>query len=376
MRNGLLVLTTAALWLAGTSALAQQQPISVTVATPVAKRITQWDEYSGRFEAVQIVELRARVSGFIEKIHFRDGQMVTAGDLLFTLDKQPFELAVESAKADRARFEAETERTLTELNRAKPLARSKTISDQTLVQRESDLSVARAQLLAAQTAVKSRELDLAWAEVRAPISGRISDSKVDIGNLIAGGQAANTTVLATIVTLDPIHFIFDVSETDFLRYSRLALAGGRASSREVSNPVRVKLADEIDFTHEGKMDFVDNTLNSRSGTLRGRAVLQNASELLQPGLFGRIQLFGGDYDALLVPDSTIVSDQASKIVFVVADDGTVNGTRVELGPIVGGLRVIRSGLKASDRVVIDGLANPAVRPGAKVKAELGVIAAQ
>ena len=356
-------------------AQAQQQLFPVTVAAPLAKRITQWDEYSGRFEAVEHVDLRARVSGFIDKIHFKDGQIVNAGDLLFTLDKRPFQLAVESAKAEVARFEAQVEQANIELDRAKPLARSKTISDQTLVQRQSDLSIAQAQLLEAQTAVKVAELNLEWAEVRAPIGGRISDRKVDVGNLIAGGQAANTTLLATIVSLDPIHFVFDVSETDFLRYSRLNLSGERASSRDVSNPVRIKLADEKDFTHEGKMDFVDNALNARSGTLRGRAVLENKNQLLQPGLFGRLELFGGDFDALLIPDSAVVSDQARKIVFLVGPDDVVKATPVELGPIVDGLRVVRSGLSAADRVVIDGLANPAVRPGAKIKPEAGSIVA-
>ena len=356
-------------------AQAQQQLFPVTVAAPLAKRITQWDEYSGRFEAVEHVDLRARVSGFIDKIHFKDGQIVNAGDLLFTLDKRPFQLAVESAKAEVARFEAQVEQANIELDRAKPLARSKTISDQTLVQRQSDLSIAQAQLLEAQTAVKVAELNLEWAEVRAPIGGRISDRKVDVGNLIAGGQAANTTLLATIVSLDPIHFVFDVSETDFLRYSRLNLSGERASSRDVSNPVRIKLADEKDFTHEGKMDFVDNALNARSGTLRGRAVLENRNQLLQPGLFGRLELFGGDFDALLIPDSAVVSDQARKIVFLVGPDDVVKATPVELGPIVDGLRVVRSGLSAADRVVIDGLANPAVRPGAKIKPEAGSIVA-
>ena len=356
-------------------ARAQAPAPPVTVATPLAQRITQWDEYSGRFEAVQRVELRARVSGFIEKIHFKDGQHVKAGALLFTLDKRPFSLAVDAAKADVARFQAQVALAEADLDRAEPLARTRTISEQALQQRQANLSVAQAQLLAAQTNVKTAELNLEWADVRAPIDGRISDRKADVGNLVSGGQAPSTTVLATIVSQSPIHFVFDVSETDFLRYSRLFLSGDRKSSRDIENPVRIKLADEKAFTHEGKMDFVDNALNARSGTLRGRAIVANHNQLLQPGLFGRLQLFGGESDALLVPDAAIASDQARKIVFVVGDGDTVRGVPVELGPIVKGLRVVRSGLTAGDRVVINGLANPAVRPGPKVKPEAGVIAA-
>jgi RND family efflux transporter MFP subunit len=359
--------------LCGPASAQQPQAIPVTVAQPVAKRITQWDEYSGRFEAVNTVEVRARVSGFIEKVEFKDGQIVKEGDLLFTLDKRPYQLAVDSAKADVARFEAQVEFAMADLTRAEPLARSGAISEQTFEQRKSNLSVVRAQLQAAQVAVRNAELNLEWTDVRAPIDGRISDRKVDIGNLIAGGQAASTTLLATIVSQDPVHFVFDVSETDFLRYSRLYLSGERRSSRDVSNPVRIKLADEEKFTHEGTMDFVDNRLNPRSGTLRGRAIVANKSDLLQPGLFGRLELYGGEYDALLIPDTAVISDQARKIVFVVGPEDVVRPAPVTLGPIVEGLRVIRAGLKADDRIVLDGLANPAVRPGAKVMPQTGQI---
>ncbi len=352
-------------------AAAQQQPqaIPVTVAKPLAERVTRWDEYSGRFEAVENVEVRARVSGFIEKIHFKDGELVEQNDLLFTIDKRPYALAVESAKADVARFESQVELATADIDRAAPLARSGAISQQVFDQRKSNLSVARAQLQAAQASEKTAALNLEWTEVRAPISGRISDTKIDVGNLIAGGQAVTTTLLATIVSRDPIHFIFDVSETDFLRYARLYLSGERKSSRDVNNPVRIKLADEDKFTHEGRMDFVDNQLNPRSGTLRGRAIVDNKKDLLQPGLFGRLQLFGGEFDALLIPDRAVVSDQANKIVFVVGPDDVVKPAPVKLGTIYNGLRVIQSGLKPDDLIVVDGLANPAVRPGAKVAPE-------
>jgi RND family efflux transporter MFP subunit len=348
-------------------AVAQQpQAIPVTVATPLAKRITRWDEYSGRFEALETVEVRARVSGFVETVNFKDGQLVSEGDLLFTLDKRPYQLAVDSAKADEARFRAQVDFTMADLERAQPLAKSGTISEQTFEQRKSNLSVARTQLHAAQVAVGEAELNLGWTDVRAANSGRISDRKVDVGNLIAGGQAASTSLLTTIVSQDPIHFVFDVSESDFLRYSRQFLSGERKSSRDVSNPVRLKLSDEDEFTHEGRMDFVDNQLNLRSGTLRARAIIDNKSGLLQPGLFARIQLFGGEFDALLIPDEAITSDQAEKIVFVVGPDKIIKTAPIILGEIADGLRVVQSGLKADDQVIIDGLANPAVRPGALV----------
>jgi membrane fusion protein, multidrug efflux system len=356
----------ALLCLAGPVEAQTPQAIPVAVAKPLAKRITRWDEYSGRFEAVNTVEVRARVSGFIEKLHFKDGQIVKEGDLLFTLDQRPYTLAVDSAKAEVARTQALVQFAQTDVQRAEPLVKTGALSDQVFDQRKQSLSTAQALLQAAQVAVKTAELNLEWTKVRAPIAGRISDRKVDIGNLIAGGQAASTTLLATIVSQDPIHFLFDISESDFLRYARLYMSGERASSREVSNPVRIKLADEDKFTHEGKMDFVDNQLSARSGTLRGRAVVENKGAFLQPGLFGRLQLFGGEIDALLVPDSAIISDQASKIVFLVGPDNVIKPAPVKLGTIVDGLRVVEKGLNPDDQIVVNGLANPAVRPGVKV----------
>jgi RND family efflux transporter MFP subunit len=322
---------------------------------------------------VNTVEVRARVSGFIEKIHFKDGQVVNEGDALFTLDQRPYQLAVDSARADVARAQAQLQFASTDLQRAEPLVRSGALSDQIYDQRRATLSTNQAALQAAQIAVRNAELNFEWTTVRAAITGRISDRKVDVGNLIAGGQAASTTLLATIVSRDPIHFVFDVSEADFLRYARLHLAGERASSRDGRSPVQIRLADEDKFTHKGEMDFVDNQLSPRSGTLRGRAVVENKEDLLQPGLFGRLQLFGGEVDALLVPDSAIISDQASKIVFMVGPDNTIKPAPVTLGPIVDGLRVVQKGLNPDDQVVINGLANPAVRPGAKIAPQPGQI---
>ncbi len=344
----------------------------VTVSPPMAKRVTQWDEFSGRFEAVAQVEVRARVSGFIDKIHFKDGQIVNVGDLLFTIDKRPFEIAVESAEADVARNKAQVQLAELQVERGASLIKSKTITDAEYDQRKANLSVAKAQLKAAEANVRQAELNLDWTDVRAPLAGRISDRKVDAGNLIQGGQQG-ATLLASIVTLDPIRFVFDVAESDFIRYTRLYLSGAMASARDSVNPVRIRLSDETDWSRTGKVDFVDNSLSPRSGTMRIRAVVENKNQLLTPGIFGRVQLFGGEYDALLIPDSAIVSDQARKIVFTVGENNVVQAKPVKLGPIVDGLRVIREGLAATDNVVLDGLANPMVRPGAKVVPQKGEI---
>ena len=344
----------------------------VTISPPVAKRVTQWDEFSGRFEAVASVEVRARVSGFIDKLHFRDGQLVNVGDLLFTIDKRPFEIAVQSAEAEVARNKAQVDIAELQVERGAALVKSRNIPDAEYDQRKANLAVAKAQLKTAEAAVRNAELNLDWTDVRAPLAGRISDRKVDAGNLIQGGQQG-ATLLATIVTLDPIRFVFDVSESDYLRYTRLFLSGAMASSRDSVNPVRIRLADETEWTRSGKVDFVDNTLSARSGTMRTRAIVENKNQLLTPGIFGRVQLFGGEYDALLIPDTAIVSDQSRKIVFTVNKDNVVQAKPVTLGPLVEGLRVVREGLAATDNVVLDGLANPMVRPGAKVMPQKGEI---
>jgi membrane fusion protein, multidrug efflux system len=351
---------------------ASPPPPPVTVSQPLEKMITEWDEYTGRFTAVETVEIRARVSGFIESVHFKEGQIVKQGDLLFVIDPRPFRIAVEQAKADVERARAKLEIASHDVDRATPLARNATITERELDTRKSVQRDAAGGVGAAEAALRQAELNLEWAAVRAPISGRISDRRVDAGNLIVGGSTG-ATLLSSIVSLDPIQFVFDASEADFIRYLRLAAAGARPSSRDVQNPVAVRLADEKDFAHQGRMDFVDNVVNPKTGTMRGRAIFENKDGLLTPGFFGRLRLFGGKRETLLVPDSAVASDQASKIVFTVADDGTVGTKKVELGPIVEGLRVVRSGLSPTDRVVIDGLQR--ARPGQKVTAESGKIEA-
>jgi RND family efflux transporter MFP subunit len=346
-------------------------PPPVTVARPLQKKITEWDEYTGRFTAVNTVEIRARVSGYIDSIHFKDGQAVKQGDLLLVIDPRPYRLAVEQAKADVERANAKLEIASLDVQRATPLIQNQTLTGREFDTRKSAQRDATGQVASAEATLKQAELNLEWTAVRAPISGRISDRRVDPGNLVTGGSTG-ATLLTVIVSEDPIHFVFDGSEADFIHYLRLAAAGSRPSSRDAQNPVSVRLADETDYKHEGRMDFVDNAVNPKTGTIRGRAIFDNKDGLLTPGFFGRLRLFGGEHDALLIPDTAIASDQSRKIVFTVADDGTVGTKLVEQGPIVDGLRVIRSGLAPTDRIVIDGLQR--ARPGQKVKPEDGTIA--
>ncbi len=366
------VLAVSAMLLFIGSANAQQPAPPVTVSEPIAKRITQWDEFQGRFEAIEDVEVRPRVSGFIDQVHFRDGQIIKAGDKLFTIDPRPFEIAVESAEAEIARANAQVALQENEVERARPLVRSRAVTTRDFEQRKANLAIAQAQLKSAKAMLRNAKLNLEWTVVQAPISGRISDSRVDVGTLVTGG-AANTTLLTTIVSLDPIHFIFEGSEADYLRYVRASRNGSRPSSRETQNPVRVKLADESDWIWKGQMDFVDNRLNPRTGTIRGRALIANKDLVLTPGMFGRLQLFGGNVDALLVPDSAIISDQTQKVVMTVGKDNVVIPKPVVLGEISFGLRVIKSGLEKTDKVIINGIANPMVRPGVKVTPETGTI---
>jgi RND family efflux transporter MFP subunit len=345
---------------------------TVQVSAPLARKITLWDEYTGRFEAREQVEVRARVSGFLEKVHFRDGQVVNKGDLLFSIDQRPFQLNVDAARADVERAKSQVTLAETEVERAEGLTRNQTITARDLDQRKANLAGARASQQAVEANLKQAELNLEWSEVRAPIGGRISDRRVDAGNLITGAQGS-ATLLTNIISIDPINFVFEASEADFIRYARLLQSGSRPSGRDKPLPVRVRLADETEWKREGQMEFVDNQLNARSGTIRGRATFDNKDQFLTAGTFGRLQLYSGELDALLVPDSVIVSDQTSKLVFVVGADNKVMPRPVELGPLSDGLRVIRSGLAPTDRIIINGLANPMVRPGGIVTAQPGEI---
>jgi len=343
----------------------------VQVASPLAKRITNWDEFTGRFEASDQVEVRARVSGFIESVHFADGTLIQRGDLLFTIDQRPYRLAADVARAEVTRAKAQVELAQNEVERAEGLTQNRTITARDVDQRRANLNSALGSLQGAEANLKNAELNLEWTEVRAPLAGRISNRRVDPGNLIAGGQSG-ATLLTTIVAVDPIYFTFDVSEADFLRYSRLASLRDK-SSRDAGTPVEVRLSDETKWSHRGRVNFVDNAVNARSATIRGRAVFENKDQFLTPGVFGRLRFFAGEGDALLVPDTVISSDQANKIVLTVGAENKVVPKRVELGPISEGLRVIRSGLTVEDKVIIGGNANPMVRPGVAVTPQPGEI---
>lgn len=346
-------------------------PPPVTVSTPVVREITEWDEYTGRFVAVDSVEVRARVSGYLESVNFEDGQIVNQGDLLFVIDPRPFRIALERAEAELVQAETRLDLAIKDLERARPLLERNAISEQVFDERLQSRQEGEAAKRAAQAAVDAARLDLEFSQVRAPISGRVSREFVSIGNLVGGG-GASSTLLTTIVSLDPIHFYFDVSEAEYLKYVRLSASGERASSRDVANPVFVQLSDEDSYPHEGRMDFVDNIVDYETGTMRGRAIFPNEDLLLTPGLFGRARLLGsGTYAALMLPDDVIGTDQSRRFVYVVDDDNSVSYRSVELGPLIDGLRVIRSGISANDSIIINGLQR--VRPGSTVAPEAGTI---
>jgi RND family efflux transporter MFP subunit len=337
----------------------------VTVANPTRQKIVDRDEYVGRFVAVDAVEIRARVSGYLEKVHFTDGQLVKAGDLLFTLDQRPFRAALDQAKADLARAKSQVDLTGADLSRAETLLQQKTIAEALYDQRVQAKRAADAALQAADAALKTAELNLEYSELRAPISGRIGDRRVSPGNLVTGTITGSTTLLATVVSIDPIRFEFTFDEASYLRYQRIAKDAGKADERGTKLPVELRLLDEKGFEHKGTIDFVDNAIDQSSGTIRGRAIFANPSALFTPGMFGRIRVPGSpEYEALLVPDAAIGSEQIRKFVYVVDAENTVRQKYLELGSLQGNLRVVRSGLEPNDRVVVNGLMR--ARAGAKV----------
>lgn len=337
----------------------------VTVATPLRQQVVDWDEFTGRFEAVESVDVRARVGGYVQAVHFRDGQMVQRGQLLFTLDPRPAQAALAQAQAQVAQMQSQLTLARANLARNETLLASQAVSQAEFDASKAALDAAQANLAAANAAVRTAQLNLEYTRVTAPTSGRVSDRRVDPGNLVAGGSSAGD-VLTTIVSGGPIHFVFDGSEAVLLKYLR---DGGA----DQGAPVRIRLQDETGYTHTGRLDFSDNAVDTASGVIRLRAIVPNGDGFLRPGLFGRAQVAGaGSYDALLVPDSAINTDQARRTVYVVAADGTVTPKAVELGPVVEGLRVVKSGLAPTDRVIIAGLQR-AAQPGAKVTPKTGRI---
>ncbi len=380
--------------------------VEVTAAKPLVMTIVEWDEYTGRLDAIESVEVRARVSGYLQSTYFEEGQMVERGDLLAIIDPRPFEAALNAANAKRQEAEArlaesqsllrqaeaekadrEAQLTLADrrLDRARRLLPSRAVTEEEFDIRKSEqlqataaleaanamiesakagIATSQAAITTAEANVESAALDLQYTRVRAPIGGRISRRYVTDGNLISGGTS-QSALITTIVSLNPIHCYFDANEQEFLKYSRLAKDGTRGSSRNVKNPVHVALVDEQGFPHTGHMDFVDNRIDPNTGTMRGRAILPNDDGLLTPGLFVRLRLPGsGRKETVLVPDSAIGSDQSDKFVYLIGESNSVVRRAVTLGPISHGLRIIRSGLDGTEMVVTRGLQR--IYPGVEV----------
>jgi membrane fusion protein, multidrug efflux system len=337
----------------------------VTVAQPVKRTVTDWDEFTGRFEAIEQVDVRPRVGGFVTNVEFKDGDMVHAGDLLYLIDSRPFEAVAEQANGQLSDARAKAELAKRDLDRGLTLVETSAVSEQVVDQRRQALQAAHAAETVAEGTLKAAQLNIEFTHVLAPITGRVSRHLVSIGNLVQGSDNGASTLLTTIVSMDPIYIYFDVDEATYLKNNRLWFEGKRPSSRDTANPVQVTLIGETKPSHDGKMDFLDNRLDLSTGTLRSRAIVDNKDLSVLPGQFGRVRLIGSaPYEALLLPDDAIATDQSRKIVFVVKDDDTVEARPVVLGPLDDGLRVIREGLKAEDRVIVDGLQR--ARVGAKV----------
>jgi RND family efflux transporter MFP subunit len=344
-------------------AQAASMPV-VEVSTPLQRDVTLWDDYVGRFEASRTVEVRPRVSGQITAIHFTDGQIVRAGQPLFTIDPRPFTAALAEARAGVATARSDLALAHTDLDRALRLVSVDAVSQSEVDRLKARVQSADAALAAAQARVRARALDVEFSTVRAPIGGRISNRRIDAGNLVSAGDGPGATLLTTINALDPIYFSFDGSEALFLKAKR---AGALQAA-----PVEIKLQDETGYRWKGRLDFTDNGLDPRSGTIHARAVLDNKALFLTPGMFGNMRLAnGGTVKALLVPDTAVQTDQTRKLLLTVGKDGTVAAKPVVLGPVIEGLRVIRSGLAPDDRVIIAGTQSAA--PGGKVYAQPGKI---
>jgi RND family efflux transporter MFP subunit len=335
----------------------------VEVATPLSERVADWDDYSGRFEPVDSVEVRPRVSGAIQSVNFDDGQVVKQGELLFVIDPRPYAAQLAHAKAQVAGAQAQLANADAELKRAEALVKSKLVSEADTEVRMAAQQQAAADLAAAEATVQTQELSLSYTRVVAPISGRASYRRLTVGNIVT----ADTTPLTTIVTQDPIRFLFDVPESSLLKYKREA--GGALSS-----PVEIKLQDETEYRWKGHVDFLDNSLDRSSGTIRLRAVVENPDGFISPGMFGQMRLYASKpFDTLLVPDQSIVTDQTRQVVYVVNADGVVGQRVVHPGRLMDGLRVIREGLDPKDRIVISGVQR--ARPGRKVTVKEGVVSA-
>ena len=326
----------------------------VSVAQVVERDVEQWDEFTGRVEASETVEVMPRVSGYIESVNYEEGQEVAAGDVMFVIDQRPYRAELDRAEADLAHARSQAELARTEVARARKLVDARMISQEEYDQRAAAAEQGKASIRAAAADVDIARLNLEFTEVRAPIDGRAGEALVTPGNLVS--TQPNATLLTTVVALDPVHVYFEGDEQTYLRYVEMARNGERPSARETDTPVRVGLANEEGFPHAGFMDFVDNQLDASSGTIRARAVLDNSKRIFTPGLFARVQLLGsGSRAALLIDDKAVLTDQDRKYVYVLGPGNRALRRDVTLGRIVDGLRVITSGLTAEDRVIVNGV---------------------
>lgn len=362
------VISVASLLLAGShEAFAQggSPPPPVSVAKPVVKDIIERDDFIGRFEAVDQVDIRSRVSGYLDKVHFQDGTLVKTGDLLFTIDPRPYRNALEQAQAAVTSSKVRLDFAQSDLDRAEQLRRTGNIAEQMLDQRRQNFLTSKAELDRAEAALRQSQLDVEFTEIRSPLTGRISRKLVSEGNLVN----ANQTILTNVLTLDPIQFYFDVDERSYLAYSRQSQGGTRTSASGAQNEVQLTLTDERQGERTGYLDFLDNRLDAASGTIRARAVFENKDLFLTPGLFGRVTIGASDpYKGILLPDEAIGSDQDRRVVYVVGENNTVTAKPVRIGPRIDGYRVIREGLKGDETVVVNGLVR--IRPGVSVSPQM------
>ncbi len=345
-----------------------QAPLpQVSVAEVVQKRVKDWDEFTGRLQAIETVEIRPRVSGYIDRVAFIEGGLVKAGDLLFVIDPRPYKADYDRAAADVKRYKTVLQLAQIESARVQKLKESGAVSQEELDERTSTVAQGEANLAGAEAALEAAALNLSFTRVISPIAGRVSRAEVTRGNLVTGGTNGGT-LLSSVVSMDPIYLYFDADEQSYLRYSRMARDGERPSSRNTANPVQVGLANEDGFPHSGSMDFVDNQVNPQTGTIRGRAVLSNKDGVFTPGLFARIQLLGsGEHEAVLIDDRAVNTDQSQKYVLVLGSGNTIEYRKVQLGRVVNGLRVVRAGLKPGDVIVVNGVQR--VHPGVTVAPE-------
>jgi RND family efflux transporter MFP subunit len=339
----------------------------VAVAAALGRDVVEWDEFTGRLEAVESVEVRPRVTGYIDSVNFTEGSIVRKGDLLFVIDQRPYRAELTRAQAELSRAVARDELTATDVMRSENLLAVKAVSQEEYDQRVNASRESRANVEAARAAVETARLNLEFTRVISPINGRVSKAMVTAGNLVTGGS--NTAILlTTVVSIDPIYVSFEGDEQVYLKYSELARRGDRQSSRDTANPVLMALANEQGYPHRGAMAFVDNQIDSRTGTIRARAKFDNKDGYLTPGLFARVKLLGHkSYRAVLVDDRAIGTDQGQKFVYVVDASNKVAYRTVKIGRLTDGLRIVLQGLQPGENVVVNGLQR--IQPGAVIKPE-------